>query len=262
MNRQGVIPTPLGFAGEWHDSATGLQYLRARWYQPATGRFTQVDPFPGVLSLPATQHPYQYALNNPLRYTDPSGEFVLPAGLALVVAAGFLAGVLYDAAQQYQEHGWACYNPLQGLLAGLTGAAIAGTTALTVVWLLSFGGMGIQGLGLLFGHVGLFKIGTNVLMMAALVSNWLWVGTPIIDSHGIRQWGIGRVKPVAEPLPPGWNEKWEQMYGVRGNTPHWFDEAGGEWRWHAPDRWHTVSHWDYNPWTEWNSKWKNIYPGK
>ncbi len=55
IQQQGVNPTPLGFAGEWHDSATGLQYLRARWYQPETGRFTQVDPFPGVLPLPATQ---------------------------------------------------------------------------------------------------------------------------------------------------------------------------------------------------------------
>jgi len=69
--------------------------LRARWYDPATGRFTQVDPFPGLLSLPGTQHPYAYTLNNPLRYTDPSGESVL-ATLALVSAGiigGFIGGV-------------------------------------------------------------------------------------------------------------------------------------------------------------------------
>ena len=41
--------------------------FRARWYDPTTGRCTQVDPFPGLLSLPGTQQPYAYALNNPLR---------------------------------------------------------------------------------------------------------------------------------------------------------------------------------------------------
>src|SRR6266487_4773831 len=24
--------------------------------------------------------------------------------------------------------------------------------------------------------------------------------------------------------------------------------------------WHDIGHWDYNPWTEWNSAWQNIYP--
>ena len=62
---------------------------------PATGRFTQVDPFPGLLSLPGTQHPYSYGLNNPLRYSDPSGESVaLLVGAAAAYALGYLA---YDA---------------------------------------------------------------------------------------------------------------------------------------------------------------------
>jgi hypothetical protein len=47
------------------------------------------------------------------------------------------------------------------------------------------------------------------------------------------------------------------MYGTRGGF-NWFDEAGGEWRWHEQDSWHPVGHWDYNPWTEWNSEWQNI----
>ncbi len=64
-----------GFAGEWIDS-TGLQYLRARYYSPAQGRFISRDPFPGIISQPASLNPYAYALNNPVLYTDPSGEFV------------------------------------------------------------------------------------------------------------------------------------------------------------------------------------------
>ena len=89
-----MLLAPFGFAGEWTDAATGLQYLRARWYDPATGRFTQVDPFPGLLSLPGTQHPYAYALNNPLRYTDPSGECInilIGAGVGAAVGAGAYA---------------------------------------------------------------------------------------------------------------------------------------------------------------------------
>ncbi|WP_084001742.1 RHS repeat-associated core domain-containing protein [Anaerolinea thermolimosa] len=63
------------FTGEWHDP-TDLIYLRARYYAPQWGRFLTRDPFPGILSQPATLNPYPYALNNPLRFTDPSGEFV------------------------------------------------------------------------------------------------------------------------------------------------------------------------------------------
>ncbi|MGC9396076.1 MAG: hypothetical protein ACP5J4_14635, partial [Anaerolineae bacterium] len=42
-----------------------------------------------MLSLPGTQHPYAYGLNNPLRYTDPSGKFV---GI-LLTGAAISAGV-------------------------------------------------------------------------------------------------------------------------------------------------------------------------
>ncbi len=59
-----------------------------------------MDPFAGVLGAPGTQHPYAYGLNNPLRYTDPSGRVITEAvvlGLvaaAVVYTAGYLA---YDA---------------------------------------------------------------------------------------------------------------------------------------------------------------------
>jgi RHS repeat-associated protein len=58
-------------------------------------------------------------------------------------------------------------------------------------------------------------------------------------------------------LPPGWNSDWELMGSSRGQGLRWFDESGGEWRWHGPDQFH-VGHWDYNPNTQWNSPWTNI----
>ena len=63
---------PWGYTGEWQD-ASGLVYLRARWYNPTWGRFTQADPLPGASTQPQSLHRYLYARANPLRYADPSG---------------------------------------------------------------------------------------------------------------------------------------------------------------------------------------------
>jgi hypothetical protein len=46
---------------------------------------------PGVPSLPASLNPYVYALNNPVLYTDPSGEFIVPLLVAAAIGGGFAA---------------------------------------------------------------------------------------------------------------------------------------------------------------------------
>ena len=56
------------YAGEQYDEITDQYYLRARYYAPQIGRFTQEDAFRGDgLNL------YAYVSNNPLKYVDPSG---------------------------------------------------------------------------------------------------------------------------------------------------------------------------------------------
>jgi RHS repeat-associated protein len=65
----GTVTTPLGYAGQYVDPATGLQYLQARWYDPATASFLTVDPASG-----ATHTAYAYASNNPTNETDPTGQ--------------------------------------------------------------------------------------------------------------------------------------------------------------------------------------------
>ncbi len=62
-----------GYTGEWWDGAVGLLYLRARWYAPGVGRFTQRDFWEGTLWHPLSLHPYGYVTGNPINYTDPSG---------------------------------------------------------------------------------------------------------------------------------------------------------------------------------------------
>ncbi len=63
------------FTGYERDSETGLDYAQARYFASAQGRFTSVDPLlaSGVKVNPKTWNRYAYALNNPLRLTDPSG---------------------------------------------------------------------------------------------------------------------------------------------------------------------------------------------
>jgi RHS repeat-associated protein len=51
---EGQRPSALQYTGEQKDLDTGLIYLRARWYDPATGRFTTRDLFPGFAVLPQT----------------------------------------------------------------------------------------------------------------------------------------------------------------------------------------------------------------
>ena len=64
----GLAPyTPFGYGGYYTDP-TGLAYLRARYYDPATGQFLSRDPLEAL-----TGRPYSYAGNDPVNETDPSG---------------------------------------------------------------------------------------------------------------------------------------------------------------------------------------------
>jgi RHS repeat-associated protein len=61
------------FTGEQRDSESGLYYLRARYYDPQTGRFLGRDPLGGWLLNAQSQNRYTYVNNNPVLLIDPTG---------------------------------------------------------------------------------------------------------------------------------------------------------------------------------------------
>ena len=81
----GTLSYAFGFTGREHDGDTGLIYSRARYYDPSVGQWLSADRL-GDINGPNL---YQYALDNPSRFTDPSGNLI-PLVAWLVVFLGLL----------------------------------------------------------------------------------------------------------------------------------------------------------------------------
>ena len=62
------------FTGKERDGESGLGYFKARYYAAVAGRFSSPDPGAWMFLNPQSYNGYSYALNNPLRFTDPLGE--------------------------------------------------------------------------------------------------------------------------------------------------------------------------------------------
>jgi RHS repeat-associated protein len=72
--RSGTTPNNYMYRGEQYDSDLALYYLRARYYNPATGRFLSRDPEDGKPNDPQSLHKYLYASGDPVNRIDPSGR--------------------------------------------------------------------------------------------------------------------------------------------------------------------------------------------
>jgi RHS repeat-associated protein len=66
--------SPSFYRGEQYDSDLSLYYLRARYYNPNTGRFLSRDPLDGKAKDPASLHKYLYASGDPVNAIDPTGR--------------------------------------------------------------------------------------------------------------------------------------------------------------------------------------------
>lgn len=82
------------FTGQQRDDTLGYTYLRARYYDPAIGRFISKDPFPSNASKPESINRYVYVSNNPTNLTDPSGQCPwCPLAIGALIGGGIELGV-------------------------------------------------------------------------------------------------------------------------------------------------------------------------
>jgi RHS repeat-associated protein len=116
-----AIPPPTGYSAPGFPGQSrtlaDLYYNRYRDYDPTTGRYIQADP----IGLAGGASPYSYARNNPLRYTDPSGQvaFAPAAGFGLGGGAAGTGGLMAFCGTPI---GWA-----------VCGGAVAGAAA-ALIW--------------------------------------------------------------------------------------------------------------------------------
>ncbi len=137
----GTFASPYAYTGEYTDPS-GQVYLRARYYNPAIGTFTALDPVMGVAAVPMSLNGYSYVHNNPVNWTDPSGEFLpVIAVIGLGILGGAVGGALLgggiEAGSQLLNNGFdlgcldmdsvgraALEGAALGALAGGVGAAV------------------------------------------------------------------------------------------------------------------------------------------
>ena len=74
FTKVGTTPNNYLYRGEQFDTDLGLYYLRARYYNPATGRFLSRDPLDGNAIDPKSLHKYLYAGGDPVNGLDPTGR--------------------------------------------------------------------------------------------------------------------------------------------------------------------------------------------
>ena len=151
VNASATDVNPFRYAGQYFDSETGTYYLRARYYSPALGRFTQADKHwntgnmlygddplmltqyiakPSMLAIVQSSNLYVYAGNNPVIYIDPTGEIFMLVTASIGLVAGGIAGAIYS----YAKNGNVRWQDVVigaaiGGAVGLTGGAVAAYVA-------------------------------------------------------------------------------------------------------------------------------------
>jgi len=75
---EGTSPTDYAYTGQKQEG--DIYFYNARWYDPQLGRFMQADTIVPIAQGTQAFDRYAYVNNNPMRYTDPSGNYFKECG--------------------------------------------------------------------------------------------------------------------------------------------------------------------------------------
>ncbi|MGG6462653.1 RHS repeat-associated core domain-containing protein [Solilutibacter silvestris] len=88
----------VGYTGHVMDSQTGLTYMQQRYYDPTIGRFLSTDPVQADASTGALFNRYDYAYNNPYKFSDPDGRLPEGPGDPYRLSSGYTGESAYQPA--------------------------------------------------------------------------------------------------------------------------------------------------------------------
>ena len=113
--------TPLldrGFTGHEHLYGFGLINMNGRMYDPVMSSFLSVDSYVQDPENSQNFNRYAYCLNNPLGYSDPSGEIVLSTlamvGIGVATVIGGYTGYCIATSKGYDFSNWQTYGYMLG----------------------------------------------------------------------------------------------------------------------------------------------------
>jgi len=119
------------FTGHIDDSATGLTYMQARYYDPVIGRFLSNDPVTFLdIQNPIYFNRYSYSGNDPVNNTDPTGEACVPCATGLIggIVGGISGGVTQVVSDVAFGDGFSLENTVGAVAGGAVSGAIIGAT--------------------------------------------------------------------------------------------------------------------------------------
>ena len=164
----GVNITDRGYTGHEHltpfgDDTNGgfcLINMNGRIYDPVLARFLSPDPYVQAPDFTQSFNRYAYGWNNPFKYTDPSGEFVLTTSaiIGISIGVGILTGGYtgYKIAESkgYNLNNWQTWGYMLGggAIGGLAGWAGASASISASASVIAGGGNGM-GAALMSGTV-------------------------------------------------------------------------------------------------------------
>ena len=102
-----------GYTGHEHMCGFGLINMNGRLYDPYLQRFLSPDPYIQAPYIAQNYNRYSYCLNNPLMYTDPTGEFfwTIITGVIDFVSTALFKGGLDPTSRNARRNAWRNFDP-------------------------------------------------------------------------------------------------------------------------------------------------------